>query len=157
MKRARKWFVLAGLLLVLGLAVIICGLFLLWPDDQWVYRLPSPDGRYDVLVLRSSKAASDDFSYHLYVFPHALTPRDQVEGAFFARSPFRRGSNKHLIYSGYCTPTFHWTGPHSITLNLHEPYLWDFIFEPMKRLSDSDEPLLVSLGFSKDDPADILP
>jgi len=149
MKRVFKWFAIVGFVLLVGLAITVYGVSYVWPCHDWDLRLPSPDGRYDLVVLRGDAAAFADFSYRIYVFPHSQTPPDRPKGTFVWYTPFWR-SSKYLVYSGYNTPLFRWTDPHSITIDIGELYTHEFTFEPVKRFSGSDEAVLVSVAFNKD-------
>jgi hypothetical protein len=80
MKRTLKWLAIAvvGAAVALAIAAYVISFF--WPVYDWALRLPSPDGRYDLIVLRGDKAAFDDFFYHIYVFPHSSAPTDRPKG-----------------------------------------------------------------------------
>jgi hypothetical protein len=155
MRRALKWFA-AGVVLitvVIGAAVYACSFF--WPVYDWALRLPSPDGRYDLIVLRGDKAAFDDFFYHIYVFPHNSAPADRPKGSrVFYTYPWR--GRHYLVYSGYATPLIRWTGPTSLAVDLNDLYNQFSVFEPLKRF-DSQNSVSASLRVGHEDPADVLP
>ena len=152
MKRTLKWLVTT----ILGLAITAYGISFFWPRYDWDLRLPSPDGRYDLVVLRGDAAAFDDFSYHIYLFPHELVPSDRAGGTQVLLTPIWRG-RKYLVYSGYSYPMFRWTSAHSIEIDLHEAQYEPFILEHLKKFSVSDDPILVSLSFEKDDSNNVSP
>ncbi len=54
-------------------------------------------------------------------------------------------------------PLFRWTDSHAITIDIGELYTQEFTFEPVKRFSDSDEAVLVSLAFNQESDADMVP
>jgi hypothetical protein len=156
MKRTLKWFVAAVVTAVLGFAIVAYVISFYWPMYLWDLRLPSPDGRYDLVVLRGDAAAFADFSYHVYLFPHALVPGDRAKNTRVVLTSTWRGS-KYLVYSGYNVPMFRWTGTHSIEIDLHDAYYEPFRLEHIKKFTLSDEPVLVSLVFEKDNAGNILP
>ncbi len=104
-----------------GLAIIACGISRVLDVGpvlyDWDLRLPSPDGRYDLVVLRGDAAAFDDFSYHVYLFPHSVAPADRPRGTQIRMTSIWR-DRKSLVYSGYNYPMFRWTGPGSVEFNL---------------------------------------
>ncbi len=108
--------------------------------------MPSPDGQYDLVVLRGDKAAFDDFTYSLYIFPHNLTPPDRTKGSRVWLTQIWRGTT-YLVYSGYDYPMFRWTGDRSIEIDLDELYYSPFQLDPVKWLGDPKKPVLVSLLF----------
>jgi hypothetical protein len=115
MRTAVKWVV--GLVLAVGLLVYASSFF--WPSYDWALRLPSPDGHYDLVVLRGDKAAFDDFFYHVYVFPRNSAPADRPKGTRVLYTyPWRGRHYLVYVYSGYATPLARWTGPASLALTL---------------------------------------
>jgi hypothetical protein len=152
MKRALKWFAVA----VVGLAAIAHGVSFVWPLYLWDLRLPSPGGKYDLIVLRGDAAAFADFSYHVYLFPHALAPEDRAKNTRVILTPIWRG-RKYLVYSGYNYPAFRWTGSHSLEIDFDALNYESFTLEPIKRFAPSDDPILVSLAFEKENGRNTLP
>jgi hypothetical protein len=150
---ARTLWVLIGIGLVcLCLSQASCVLSVFWPLYDYDLRLPSPDGAYDIVVLRGDAAAFDDFSYNVYVFPHALTPEQTPKGKQVYMIGIWRGK-KYLIYSGYTVPAFRWTGPRAIEIDVFKgqgDYMSIFEFHPDKRL-DSTGPIHVTLVVGRDD------
>jgi hypothetical protein len=131
-----------------GLFVLGYALTYVWPVCSWDMRLPSPGGRYDLVVLRRDAAAFADFSYRIYVFPHDLTPGDRLKDEFvFFASPWR--GSKYLIYDGYNYPLFRWTDDHSVEIRLHCLEYSPATFEPIKMFGRRDQTVLVSLAFGE--------
>jgi hypothetical protein len=46
---------------------------------------------------------------------------------------------------------FHWTDAHSLEIDLHDSYYEPFVLEPVKRFGQSDDAVLVSVVFGKED------
>ena len=47
-----------------------------WPVYDFALRLPSPDGRYELVALRGDKATFCDFIHNLYVLPRSTGPQN---------------------------------------------------------------------------------
>ncbi len=141
---------------IVGFGIISYGISFVWPAYDWDLRVPSPDGRYDIVVLRGDAAAFADFSYEIYLFPHAVVPHDRAKSTRVWLTPIWRG-RKYLIYSGYSYPMFRWIGKHSIEIDLNDFYPEPFVLEPVKRFQGSDDAILVSVVFGKEDKANVLP
>jgi hypothetical protein len=152
MNRILKWFATT----IVGCGIIAYGISFVWPSYDWDLRVPSPDGRYDIVVLRGNAAAFADYSYEIYLFPHAEVPHDRAKTTRVWLTPIWRGS-KYLIYSGYSYPMFRWCGNHSIEIDLDEAYYEHFILEPVKRFKGSDDAILVSVVFGKEDKTNVRP
>jgi hypothetical protein len=146
MKRSFKWFVF----FIVGLTSLGYGVSFVWPVYDWAIRLPSPNGVNDVVVLRSNAAAFADFGYAVYVFPHPLTPADRPKGTRVLFTPIWR-SDKYRIFDSYSYPMLRWTDDNSLEINLNEVYYGKILFDPVKRFSSSDKPILISLVFNKKD------
>ncbi|HKP36517.1 MAG TPA: hypothetical protein VJT71_06635 [Pyrinomonadaceae bacterium] len=143
----------AGPGVALAIAAYVVSFF--WPLYEWALRLPSPDGRYDLIVLRGDKAAFDDFFYHIYVFPHSSAPADRPTGTrVLYNHPWR--SRRYLVYSGYATPLIRWTGRDSLAIDLNDLYNQYSAFEPLKKF-DPSHSVATSLYVGRQDPADVLP
>ena len=157
MKRLLQALGLLGLVTVVGLAIAAALLFLGFPRRyDWALRLPSPDGRFELVVLRGDRAAFDDFFYQVYVLPRDLAPAGQPPGSFGAEpdGPWRR--RRFLVYSGYATPLLRWTGPDSLAIDLNDLRNQYSSFEPLVRF-DTGQVVSATLRLGHDDPADILP
>ncbi len=150
-----KWFAIVVACAVIALAIAAYRLSIFWPAYDWVLRLPSPDGRYDLIVLRGDKAAFDDFFYHIYVFPHSSAPADRPKGTRVLYTYPWRG-RRYLVYSGYATPLIRWTSPDSLAIDLNDLYNQYSVFESLKRF-DARHSVTASLHVGHDDPADVLP
>ena len=123
---------------------------------DWDLRLPSPDKRYDLVVIRGDAAAFDDFSYRIYLFPHSLVPADRPKGTQVEMTSIWR-NDRYLVYSGYNYPMFRWTSPNSIELNLTDLWIQPFTFEPVKRFAQSNDSVLASLVFGREDKGNTRP
>ena len=139
---------------VFALATVAAGYSFLSPTYDWDLQLPSPDGQYDLVVLRGDAAAFDDFSYRVYLFPQGLVPNDRAKGARVWMTPIWRGS-RYFVYSGYSLPMLRWTGSRSIEIDLNEAYYEPFSVEQVKRF-DRDT-VLVSVMLDKEDGANAMP
>lgn len=124
----RKWVVIT----LIGGLIVAYGISLVWPRYEFDLRVPSPDGRYDLVVLRGNASAFDDFSYNIYAFPHAQAPRAQIKGSRVWLTSNWRG-RKYLVYSGYNYPMFRWVGARAIEIDIDELYPEPFMIEPIKR------------------------
>jgi hypothetical protein len=125
------------------------------PSYDYALKLPSPDARYDLVVLRGDAAAFDDFSYNIYVFPHALTPKETPRGKQFLMTGIWR-DNQYLIYSGYSVPMFRWTATNAIEIDIDDLYNEVSEFYPVKR-PYSDTTILSSLVIGKEDARNVMP
>jgi hypothetical protein len=136
--------------------------FFIWghPSYDFDLRLPSADGRYDLVVLREDDAAIADFFYWVYVFPHALTPVQTPKGERILMTGIWR-DKKYLTYSGYATPELRWTSTHEIEIDLNDAYDQVDEFHPIPSMDTTDgdwrTAILVSLVFNKEDTQDAMP
>ena len=126
-----------------------------WPLYDYDLNLSSPNARYDLVVLRGDASAIDDFSYNIYVFPHALTPQKTPQGKQVLMTGIWRDKT-YLVYSGYSVPMFRWTGTNSIEIDLDDLYENVFEFHPVTG-KDYDSEILASLIFGKTDARNIMP
>jgi hypothetical protein len=126
-----------------------------WPCYDFALKLPSPDMRYDLVVLRGDAAAFADFSYNVYVFPHALTPEQTPRGKQVWMTGIWRDQT-YLVYSGYSVPTFRWTGTNSIEIDIDDAYNEVGEFQPTTG-KNWDSQILTSLVIGKTDPRNIMP
>ena len=143
---------------ILGIGIIVLGILVyacsyLWPVYLWGTRLPSPDKSYDLVVLKGDKAAFDDFFYKVYVFPKDVTPHEREEMTRVWYAGVWRGS-AYLVYSGYSLPNFHWTGTHSLEIEVDN--WWGAPasiseFHPIKQFGPNDS-VVTSLVFRKISP-----
>jgi hypothetical protein len=152
MKRVSIWLFAGGIIL----ATLAYGISFCWPPYEWDLRVPSPDAKYDLIVLRDDVAAFADFGYHIYLFPHEFAPRDRAQGERVWYVPPWRG-RKYLVYSGDDVPMFRWTGTHSVEIDIQEVYTQPFILEPVKRFRQSEAPILISVRFGIGDTTNISP
>jgi hypothetical protein len=143
------------LLIAGGLAAVAYGVSIYWPVYDWSLQAPSPDGRYELVVLRGDKAAFDDFFYRIYVFPNAVAPQERARGERVRMFGRWRGS-EYLIYSGYGYPMFRWTGPRALEIDLTDLYPQVSEFHPVKNVGGR-EAILASLVFGRDNPANLRP
>ena len=130
MKRRFEWVIAVGL----GLALLPYGFSFIWPRYDWDLRLPSPDGTYDLVVLRVNASAITDFYYKIYLFPHSLTPQDRQKGSYIPFTSIWRG-DKYLVYAGYDYPLLRWINTHSVEINLNEAEYTQITIEPIKRVA----------------------
>jgi hypothetical protein len=143
----------------LGAIVAVAALYgvsFVWPAYNWDLKVPSPDGRYDLVVLRGNATAFADFSYHIYLFPHASTPVDRAKASRVWFTPIWRGT-KYLVYSGFDYPMFRWTGPNSIEIDLTDTEPMPFRVEHVKRFKGSREAVVTSVVFGREDSENALP
>lgn len=133
---------------VVGIATVTYGISYVWPSYSWDMRLRSPNGSYDLIVLRQDAAAFSDVQYVIYVFPHDSMPNDKKksEPVLYA-SPWR--GDKYRVYSGVAYPMFRWLNNNTIELSLDEAYFQEVFLWPVKRFTSSGEAVLVSLVFGK--------
>lgn len=138
-----------------GIAILSYGFSIFWPVYDWAGRLGSPDGRFELVVLRGDKAAFDDFFYDVYVFSRAKVPETKAKGARVWMIG-RWRSDRYLIYSGYGYPMLRWTGPHSLEIDLTDVQPEVSEFHPVKDFGRS-ETVITSLIFGKSDPRNFAP
>lgn len=155
MKRTFKRLAAIIIVFIVGLVVVSYGISFVWPIYDWDLRVPSPHSRYDLVVLRGNKAAFADFTYHIYLFPHALVPADRPAGTRVWLTPVWR-SKKYLVYSGCNYPTFRWTGVRSVEIDLTDLYPQPCFFEPVKVFYRVEDAVLFSLLFGKKNDANTL-
>jgi len=141
---------------VAAVAGIAYGISFFWPIYDWDLKVPSPDQRYDLVVLRGDAAAFADFSYRIYLFPRASTPADHAIHSRVWYTPIWRG-RKYLVYSGYSYPMFRWTGPHTIEIDLNEAYWEPFALESVKRFGKTEDAILTSVVFGGENSANARP
>lgn len=129
-------------------AAIAYGISYIWPSYLWDMRIASPNGSYDLVVLRQDSSAFSDFYYVLYVFPHGATPKDarKNERILYA-GPWR--GDKYRVYSGSAYPLFRWINDNTVEISLDEAYFQEVSLWPIKRFSSSSEAVLVSLVYKK--------
>jgi hypothetical protein len=132
--------VLIGVVIVAWLASIV------WPAYEWDLSAPSPDGRYDLVVLRGKTADFDDFAWRLYVLPHKVVSTNRAKGTRMFMTPTWR-SDKYLIYTGYNYPKFRWAGPHFIEFDLDDHDLKPFGLYPFKQFSEKLEQVTISVVY----------
>lgn len=127
-----KRFFICLVAIVFGVPFLAYVVFNVWFRYEWDVRVPSPDGRYDLVVLRGDLYAIADFDYLIYLFPHDLTPKDQPKW-----SPVRLTSiwwnYKYFVYSGFDYPMIRWTDENSIEINLSQAFYMPFTVEHVKR------------------------
>jgi len=111
-------------------------------------QLESPNGAYDLVVLRQDAAAFSDFNHVMYVFPHDSAPESKKknERVLYA-GPWR--SDKYKVYSGTAYPMFRWLDNNTVELNLDEAYFQEVSLWPVKNFSPSNGTVLISLVFGK--------
>ena len=147
-------------LLAAGVLVAITGLAygisFVWPRYDWDLKVPSPDGQYSLVVLLCDAAAFADFCYHIYLFPRALTPPEQVRHSRVWYTPIWRG-RKYLVYSGFSHPMFRWTSSHTIEIDLHEAEYEPFDVVSVKRIETTNDVIPTSVVFVREDSANALP
>ena len=61
------------------------------------------------------------------------------------------------MYSGYNYPMLRWASAHSVEIDLTDLYLETFKLESVKRFRGSDDAVLVSVVFGKEDDANAMP
>ena len=156
MKRPFERLAAIFIVVIVGLVVVSYGISFVWPVYEWDMHVPSPDGRYDLVILRGNAAAFDDYSYQIYLFPHDLMPKDRPAGTRVWLTSIWRGK-KYLVYSGYNYPMFRWTGTRSLEIDLSDLYPQPFFFEPVKVFGKVEDAVLFSLLFGKEDTANTRP
>jgi len=140
-----------GLWLLCLIGLLVYGLSFFWPGYYWGVRVPSPDKNYDAVALLGDRAAMDDFFFKIYVFPKEIAPPDVPRsGQKFTRIWYagKWRSNKYLVYSGYDTPLFRWTGPHALEIDLNDLETQVSEFIPVKRFG-SGRSVVISLVFGE--------
>lgn len=132
----------------IGVAALAYGVSYVWPSYSWDMRLRSPNGSYDIVVLRQDAAAFSDIYYVMYVFPHDSMPKEKRknERVLYA-SPWR--SDKYRVYSGAAYPMFRWLNNSTVEISLDEAYFQEVSLWPIKRFAASGEAVLISLVFGK--------
>jgi hypothetical protein len=150
----RRMIVPVGVALTIALSVY--AISLAWPVYSWDLRLPSPGGRYNLVVLRGDTAAFADFSYRMYVFPRTSTPSDQKKDSRVWFTPIWWGT-AHLVYSGFNYPTFRWTGTNALEIDLNDLHPEPFQFEPVKRFRGSADTVVTSVVFGNEVPGNVFP
>ena len=150
--RGFKWII--GTIVVF--AIFAYGISFIWPVYDWDLHVPSPDGHFDLVVLRGDAAAFDDFSYRIYLFPHTSMPRNRAKGTRVWLTPTWRG-RKFLVYDGYNYPMFRWTSARTVEIDLTDLNIMPFTFEPVKIFGESNETVLVSVVFGKENKSNALP
>jgi hypothetical protein len=125
------------------------------PYYDYDLRLPSPDARFDLVVLRGDAAAFDDFSYNIYVFPRALTPKELSRGKQVRMMGIWR-DKKYLVYSGYSVPMFRWTGTNALEIDINDLHNSVSEFHPVTGTDDNGA-ILTSLIIGKRDPKNTMP
>ena len=126
-----------------------------WPLYDYDLRVPSPDGRYNLVILRGDAAAFDDFSYNVYVFPHALTPKQTPQGKQVPMTGIWRDES-YLVYSGYSVPMVRWTGTNAIEIDLDDLYENVSEFQPVTGTGYESQ-ILASLVFGKTNAQNVMP
>jgi len=161
----KTFTILSKVIAVLTLAYLcfeaaLYGISVFWPSYDYDLRLPSPNGQFDLVVLRRDAAAFDDFSYRIYVFPHALAPEQTPKGKQVLMTGIWR-DKKYLVYSGYAIPMFRWTSTHEIEIDVHDLYDEIDEFQPVPSLDtpvrDNSTAILVSLVMNKEDARNTMP
>ena len=158
---ASLWvFVVVLLAIVAGRLLLFA--FLPWGSPQFEYdlRLPSPDGRYDVVVVREDRSATDDFYYHVFIFPSSAEPK-----MLAARTSIRFSGiwtdERYLIYAGYAVPGLRWTSPHEVTIDIDDLFPQISEFHPIPGFNnpkdDFSKAVYASLLMNRSDPRDLLP
>lgn len=99
----------------MGITIICYGVSFLFPVYRWGVSVPSPDGKYDLVVLSSGILITQDPLYHIYLFPHSLVPKDKTKNSHVWFTQIWRGK-KYLIYSGNDVPYIRWSGPRAIEI-----------------------------------------
>jgi len=144
-------------LVVIGLVfkAILYAISVVWPSYDYALKLPSPNMRYDLVVLRGDAAAFADFSYNVYVFPHALTPEQTPSRKQVWMTGIWRDET-YLVYSGTSVPMFRWTGTNAIEIDIDDAYNEVDEFHPTTGKNWHTE-ILASLVIGKTDPRNIMP
>jgi len=132
-------------LVVIGVVfkAVLYAISVVWPLYDYDLKVPSPDARYDLVVLRGDAAAFDDFSYNIYVFPHSLTPEETPRGKQVWMTGIWRDKT-YLVYSGYSVPMFRWAGTNAIEIDLDDLHENVFEFHPVTG-TNYDSAILASL------------
>jgi hypothetical protein len=141
---------------IIAIAILVYGISFLWPVYTWDLALASPDGSYELVVLRGDAAAFDDYSYHVYLFPRPDAPHDQAKNSRVWFTERWRG-RKYRIYSGYNYPMFRWTSPHSVEIDLTDLHIEAFELEPVKRFSGSRDAVFIATAFGRTDKGNTMP
>ena len=143
------------LMIGVSLKITLYEISVTWPCYGYALKLPSPDKRYDIVVLRGDASAIDDFSYKVYLFPHALTPEQTPEGTQVKMIGIWR-DKQYLVFSGYSLPMFRWSGTNAIEIDLDDVYNDVSEFHPVIT-PDTNTTILTSLVFGKSDSRNTMP
>jgi hypothetical protein len=144
-------------LVVIGVlfAATIYAISVIWPVYDYDLKIPSPDARYDLVVLRGDAAAFADFSYNIYVFPHALTPEKTPRGKQVWMAGIWRDKT-YLVYSGYSVPMFRWTDTNALEIDIDDLYENVSEFHPVTG-TGYDAAILASLVIGKTNTQNTMP
>lgn len=142
--------------LLLALSGAAYAISFAWPIYEWNMTVPSPDSRYDVVVLKGEVSAFSDFSYRIYVFPHNALPAGGSRSSRVWNTPVWRGT-KYLVYSGDNSPAFRWTSTRTLEIDINEAYPQPFDLQPIKVFDESKDTVLVSVLFNQTNQANIQP
>jgi hypothetical protein len=123
------------LVVLIGVVTIAWLASIVWPEYRWDLSAPSPDGRYDIIVLRGKTGDYQDNAWRIYVVPHGVIAADRARGTRMYLTPTWR-SDKYLVYMGYNNPKFRWAGAHMIEFDLEDHDLKPFGFYPFKQYSE---------------------
>jgi hypothetical protein len=139
---------------LVGAAVLCWGIWyvvsIFWPIYDVATVVDSPSHKYALVVLRGDAAAFDDFSYHIFLFPRDVAPRDLLPHARIYMLGKWRGAH-YLVYSGYSYPELRWTAANAIEIDTDNHYPEVGRFYPVKQFG-ADEPIRVSLVFGGKSP-----
>ena len=156
MRQVAHRFVRLGLVGAVGIIFLAYGVSFVWPKYTWDMRVSSPEGKYDLVVLRGDKIGFDDFSYRLYVFPRSVTPHDRPKDTRVILASLWR-SDKYLVFDGCDYPAFRWVKDDKLEIDLNEVNYSPFSFFPIKRFNASSKPVLISIVFESDDDRNAYP
>lgn len=134
--------------IIVGLATLAYAISYEWPKYEWYSELKSPDGNYNLVILRGNPGAPSDFSYSMYIFPRDLMPQPHTRGERVLLAGRWRG-NEYLVYSGDIDPVFRWTDPNSVEVALEGTYFEGISLHPMKFFAHSPSPVLFSVIFTR--------
>jgi hypothetical protein len=135
------------------LVVVVCGVLvvgwlasIVWPVYQWDLSVPSPEGDYDLIVLRGKTGDYPDSAWRLYLLPHSVVSTGRAKGSRVFMTPTWR-SEKYLVYSGYNYPKFRWVTAHLVEIDLADHDLKPFGLFPFKQFSEKKDEISISLVF----------
>ena len=120
--------VFLGSAMAIAVSAFVISVF--WPVYTWDLSLPSPDGQYDIVVLRGDAAAFADFSYSIYLFPRTKAPRDQAR-------------DTRILLWGI------WRNDEYLDM--------PFTVSPVMQFSSAEKAILISLNFGKQDKSNVEP